>query len=90
MSEYLDEVKQIIRPEIGKWGLKILPKGRSSFSLLRKTDVVMTVRDTADQVELSYKGRRYTYDKWYTKPEHLAAVILNVLNAQEQRVEASE
>ena len=85
MSEYLEEVKSLIRPEIGKFGLKILPRGKSSFSLVRGSEIVMTVRDAQEQVEISYKGKRYSYDKWYTKPEHLVAVILNVLEVQEKR-----
>ena len=85
MSEYLEQVKEILRPELGKYGLKILPRGRNSFSLVRGSSIVMTVRDTPDQVEVSYKGKKYNYDKWYTKPQHLAAMILNVLEVQEKQ-----
>ena len=84
MSEYIDEVKSKLRDRVGGYGLKILPRGRSSFSLVRGTEIVMTVRDAQEVVELSYKGKKYTYDKWYTKPEHLVNVILNVLEAQEK------
>lgn len=82
MSAYIDQVKDIIRPELSKHGLKILPRGKSSFSLVKGTQVYMTIRDAGDIVELSFKGKKYTYDKWYTKPEHLAQVIFNVLEAQ--------
>jgi len=85
MSEYIEEVKEKIRGELGKYGLKILPRGRSSFSLVRGGEIVLTVRDAQEMVEISYKGKKYTYDKWYTKPEHLAQVILNVLEAQEAK-----
>jgi len=40
-------------------------------------------------VELSYRGKKYTYDKWYTKPEHLAATIINTLKFQEKPTEGS-
>jgi len=82
VSSYLDEVKEIIRPHISQYNLKILPRGKSSFSLIRNGQIYMTVRDTGDNVEISFQGKRYMYDKFYTKPEHLAQVILNVLEAQ--------
>lgn len=85
MSEYIDQLKSLIRPELPRFNLKILPRGRSSFSLVRGTEIVMTVRDAGAQVELSYMGKRYQYDKWYTKPEHLANVIFNVLSVQERK-----
>ncbi len=85
MSEYIEEVKEKIRGELPKYGLKILPRGKSSFSLVRGTEIVLTVRDAQEIVEISYKGKKYTYDKWYTKPEHLAQVILNVLEVQEAK-----
>jgi hypothetical protein len=49
----------------------------------------MSVRDTRDYVELSYRGKKYTYDKWYTKPEHLATTIINTLKFQEKAGEGS-
>ncbi|GAB6148573.1 hypothetical protein [Stetteria hydrogenophila] len=85
MSEYIQQLIEIIRPEISKYNLKILPRGKSSFSLIRGTDVVMTVRDAGEIVELSYKGKKYNYDKWYTKPQHLADTILHVLQFQESK-----
>ena len=85
MSEYIQQLIEIIRPNLGKYGLKVLPRGRSSFSLVRGTEIVMTVRDAGEIVELSYKGKKYTYDKWYTKPPHLANTILNVLEHQESQ-----
>ncbi len=85
MSEYISEVKEKIKGELSKYGLKILPRGKSSFSLVRGSEIVLTVRDAQEIVEISYKGKKYTYDKWYTKPEHLAQVIINVLEAQEAK-----
>jgi len=83
VSEYIQEVLNEIRKELPKYNLKVLPRGKNSFSLIRGTEIVMTVRDAGDVVELSYKNKKYTYDKWYTKPPHLAAVIKNVLAYQE-------
>jgi hypothetical protein len=85
VSEYIQKVVEAIRPKLPEYGLKVLPRGKNSFSLIRGTDIVMTVRDAGDIVELSYKNKKYTYDKWYTKPEHLSAMILNVLEHQEKQ-----
>jgi hypothetical protein len=85
VSDYIQEVLNEIRPILPKYNLKVLPKGKNSFSLIRDSEVVMTVRDAGDIVELSYKNKKYTYDKWYTKPPHLAAVIKNVLSYQESQ-----
>ncbi|MCE4604299.1 MAG: hypothetical protein F7B20_04955 [Aeropyrum sp.] len=87
MTNYLDELKDILRPHLSKYGLKILPRGRSQFSLVKGGTIVMTVRDAQETVELSYKEKKYSYDKWYTKPEHLAQTIINVLEAQEKPAE---
>lgn len=86
MSSYLDEVKSIIKSEVAKYGLKILPRGKSSFSLIKGGQIYMTIRDTGDNVEISFQGKKYLYDKFYTKPEHLAQVIFNVLEAQHREV----
>jgi len=83
-AEYIASVKDAIKPMLQELGLKILPKGSTSFSIVKGTEIVMTVRDTGDYVEISYKGKKYQYDKWYTKPPHLAKVIENVLKAPQE------
>ncbi len=90
MSSYIEEVKNLVKPELAKYGLKLLPRGKSSFSLIKGGQVYMTVRDTGDNVEISFQGRKYMYDKFYTKPEHLAQVIFNVLEAQHREVKTEE
>jgi len=82
VSEYIDEVKKLVRSEAAKYGLKILPRGKNAFSLMKGSEVYMTIRDTGDNVEISFQGQKYMYDKFYTKPEHLAQVVFNVLEAQ--------
>ena len=82
VSEYIEKVKEIIKPEVKKYNLKILPRGKSSFSILKDNQIYMTVRDTGDNMEISFGGKKYLYDKYYTKPEHLAQTIINVLEAQ--------
>uniref|UniRef100_A0A7J3ZK32 Uncharacterized protein n=1 Tax=Fervidicoccus fontis TaxID=683846 RepID=A0A7J3ZK32_9CREN len=73
---YLQELKDRIAPELASKGIKVLPKGSSVLRVVKDTEVVMTISDRGDYVELDYKGKSYKYDKWYTKPEHLAKVIL--------------
>lgn len=82
MSDYMDQVKSLVKPELSKYGLKLLPRGKSSFSIMKGSEIFMTIRDTGDNVEISFKGKKYMYDKWYTKPEHLAQVVFNVLEAE--------
>ncbi|MGC8572700.1 MAG: hypothetical protein C0172_02190 [Caldisphaera sp.] len=81
MSDYLDQVKDAIRSEVTKNGFKIESRGKNSFALTKEGADFMIVRDSDEQVEISYKGQRYQYDKYYTKPQHLAQVITNVMNA---------
>ncbi|MEB3764817.1 MAG: hypothetical protein GSR77_01425 [Desulfurococcales archaeon] len=90
MSEYLDQVKSMVKPEAAKYGLKILPRGKSSFSLIKGGQIYMTIRDTGDNIEISFAGKKYMYDKYYTKPEHLAQVVFNVLEAQHREVKKEE
>lgn len=90
MSEYVDQVKDLIREEAQKYGLKILPRGKGSFSLMKEGQVYMTIRDAGESVEVSFSGNRYVYDKFYTKPEHLAKVVSNVLEAQHREVKPEE
>ena len=85
MSEYIDQVKELIRGELKKYGLRILPRGKTSLTILKGTETYMTIRDAGEVVELSFRGKKYVYDKYYTKPEHLAQVIFNVLEAQEKK-----
>lgn len=72
---YLEELKDIIQPKLSEKDVKILPK-TGSLRLVKDMQVVMTINDKGDYVELEVGGKVYKYDKWYTKPKHLAVVIL--------------
>ncbi|MGC9071878.1 MAG: hypothetical protein ACP5HK_04185 [Acidilobus sp.] len=85
MSEYLSEVKELLLKEAGKYEIKVETKGRNVLSVSRGGSEIMSIRDTDDNVEITYQGQKYTYDKWYTKPQHLAQVVFNVLNASKQK-----
>ncbi|RUM47545.1 MAG: hypothetical protein DSY37_02220 [Hyperthermus sp.] len=80
-SEYLSQLRDLVREKAREKGLKILVAG-STMKLLREGQTVMNVADRGEVVELSFKGKKYTYDKWYTKPEHLARTIIQVLEVQ--------
>ncbi|BEP17766.1 hypothetical protein PYJP_11180 [Pyrofollis japonicus] len=80
-SEYLSKVKDLIKPKLEEKGLKALLVG-STLKLVKDGDTVMNISDKGEIVELSFKGKKYTYDKWYTKPEHLAKTITVTLDAQ--------
>ncbi|MCX8196219.1 MAG: hypothetical protein N3F67_03990 [Acidilobaceae archaeon] len=83
MSEYLEQLRDLIKDELLKYGLT--PNlTKEGLNIMRSKDIVMTIRDLKDYVELSYRGKKYTYDKWYTKPQHLASTILNTLKVQEK------
>jgi len=73
---YVEELKSKIEKELAEKGVRVQMRGSSGLQLLRGGEVVMTIVDRGEHVELSYKGKTYKYDKWYTKPEHLAKVIL--------------
>lgn len=83
MTEYLEQLRDLIKEELSKYGLT--PSlSKEALNIMRAKDVVMTIRDLKDYVELSYKGKKYSYDKWYTKPQHLASTIINTLKVQEK------
>ncbi|MCS7107276.1 MAG: hypothetical protein NZ902_04135 [Acidilobaceae archaeon] len=83
LTEYLEQLRDLIKEELSKYGLT--PSlSKEALNIMRAKDVVMTIRDLKDYVELSYKGKKYSYDKWYTKPQHLASTIINTLKVQEK------
>jgi len=85
MSEYVSQVKELLLKDAGKYNIKIENKGKNTISISRGGSELMSIRDADDNVELTFKGQKYTYDKWYTKPQHLVQVIINVLNANQQQ-----
>lgn len=85
MSEYVSQVKELLLKDASKYNIKIENKGKNTISISRGGSELMSIRDADDNVELTFKGQKYTYDKWYTKPQHLVQVIINVLNANPQQ-----
>ncbi|MGB9725211.1 MAG: hypothetical protein ACP5I2_03125 [Fervidicoccaceae archaeon] len=81
MADYLEELKEKISSKLNEKGIKILPR-TGMIRLVKDNEIVMVLTDKGDYIEMSYKGQTYKYDKWYTKPEHLAPVILRQFGAE--------
>jgi len=80
-SEYLSQLRDLIKPKLQEKGLKALLVG-STLKIVKDGETIMNISDKGEIVELTFKGKKYTYDKWYTKPEHLAATIRTTLDHQ--------
>lgn len=82
MSDYLAQLKDILNPKLTSKGYKMFLMG-STLKILKGAQSVMNIYDRGEMVELTFKGQKYTYDKWYTKPEHLANIIVRVIEHQQ-------
>jgi len=81
VSDYLKQLRDILNQKLGRSDIKILVIG-SKMKISKDTETLMELVDKGQIVELTFRGKKYTYDKWYTKPEHLAQTILNVFQYQ--------
>ncbi len=81
MSDYLKQLRDILNQKLNRSDIKILVIG-SKMKISKGTETLMELQDKGQIVELTFRGKKYTYDKWYTKPEHLAQTILNVFQYQ--------
>ena len=81
MSDYLKQLRDILNQKLGRSDIKILVIG-SKMKISKDIETLMELVDKGQIVELTFRGKKYTYDKWYTKPEHLAQTILNVFQYQ--------
>ncbi len=60
-------------------GFKIMDKSPSVFAIIKDNKIKAIVKDQGEYVIVNIAGKDYKYDKWYTKPEHLANVLINYL-----------
>ena len=81
MSEYLSKLRDLIKPRLASMGYQVMTVG-STLKVLKSGQTIMNISDRGEIVEMTFQGRKYTYDKWYTKPEHLAATILRTIEVQ--------
>lgn len=80
MTQYLSELKTKL---VGKLiGYRFLDKGSNAFVIVKDNEVKATVSDRGDYVVVTIRGKDFKYDKWYTKPEHLATVLINYFSQQ--------
>ncbi len=75
MSKYIEEVKSLLRARLS--GYSIVEKSPSVFQIVKGNTALATVKDQGENVIIVIKGQEYRYDKFYTKPEHLANVLAN-------------
>ncbi|QOR94383.1 hypothetical protein IMZ38_07220 [Thermosphaera chiliense] len=73
MSEYMKQFKIQVASKIP--GIKFQDKSGGELQLIKDGNVVATIKDEKDYVTVTIKNNTFKYDKWYTKPEHLAETI---------------
>ncbi|MFZ8782831.1 MAG: hypothetical protein ACO2OR_02445 [Desulfurococcaceae archaeon] len=73
MSEYIKQLKVQIASKVRD--VKFKDHSPLEISVLKEGFPEIRVRDERDYVILTISGNQYKYDKWYTKPEHLAEMI---------------
>ncbi|MET1159941.1 MAG: hypothetical protein ABWW65_03180 [Thermoprotei archaeon] len=80
MSSYLSELKTKL---VGKLpGYRFIDKGPNIFAIVKNSEEKALVKDQGDYVIVTIEGKDYKYDKWYTKPEHLATVLINYFSSR--------
>ncbi len=80
MSDYINQLKTLIAAKLK--GYKILTKSASVFHIVKENQVVATIKDQGEFVIVTISGKDFKYDKWYTKPEHLAKVLVNYFSSK--------
>jgi hypothetical protein len=80
MSSYIKDLKTLLLTKLS--GFKIMDKSPSVFAIVKENKIHAIIKDQGEYVIVTIGGKDYKYDKWYTKPEHLAAVIANHLGKQ--------
>lgn len=73
MSEYIKQFKIQMVSKVP--GLKFRDVSAVETVLVKEGFPDVRVRDERDYVIVKIENREYKYDKWYTKPEHLAEII---------------
>jgi len=73
MSEYLKQLKIQIVSKVH--GIKFQDVSPVEISVFKEGFPEVRIRDERDYVTVRYGNQSIKYDKWYTKPEHLAEMI---------------
>jgi hypothetical protein len=82
MSEYLKQLKIQVLSRVS--GVKFQDVSPVEIVLLKEGYPEIRVRDEKDYVTVRYGDQAIRYDKWYTKPEHLAEMIKVYYAAQKK------
>ncbi|MCC6041999.1 MAG: hypothetical protein LM554_02490 [Desulfurococcaceae archaeon] len=82
MSEYLKQLKIQVLSRVS--GVKFQDVSPVEIVLLKEGYPEIRVRDEKDYVTVRYGDQTIRYDKWYTKPEHLAEMIKVYYAAQKK------
>lgn len=77
MSNYINELKMLLLAKLK--GFKLMDKSPSVFAIVKENKIKAIVKDQGEYVIVNIAGKDYKYDKWYTKPQHLANVLVNYL-----------
>ncbi len=77
MSDYIKDLKLKLLAKLK--GYKIMDKSPSVFAIVKDNKIYAIIKDQGENVIVTIAGKDYKYDKWYTKPEHLANVLVNYL-----------
>ncbi|WP_440059054.1 hypothetical protein ACSU1N_04505 [Thermogladius sp. 4427co] len=80
MSEYIKQLKIQLAGKIH--GVTFQDRGANITSIILGGNPIATVKDEGDYVIVSIGGKDYKYDKWYTKPQHLAETIAVYISAK--------
>ncbi|MEM4487680.1 MAG: hypothetical protein QXK88_02615 [Desulfurococcaceae archaeon] len=73
MSEYLKQLKIQLVTKIP--GLKFYDISPLEIGISKEGHSEIRVKDERDYVIIKLGNQLYKYDKWYTKPEHLAEML---------------
>lgn len=73
MSEYLKQLKIRLAGKVS--GIRFHDVSPTELSITREGFPEVRIRDERDYVVVKIESQVYKYDKWYTKPEHLAETL---------------
>jgi hypothetical protein len=80
VSEYIKQFKIQLASKVR--GVSFQDKGANITSVLVGGAVKAVVKDEGDYVILSVDNKELKYDKWYTKPQHLADTVAVYLSTK--------
>lgn len=80
MSEYITELKKKLSGNIGEY--EVVDKDSKTIHVVRGKNTVATIKDAGDVIVITLQGKEYRYDKWYSKPEHLATTLVNYFKSK--------